>query len=110
MPQPLPRSIDRELDLLQVAAFARGDVNSPIRLQHFINVIFNLNFGHILTAGERPDFLHRNTFKVLFSDEFFGHRPLSSPGHGELFLRRNWPPQRIAPVRNAWIGSLHKQS
>jgi len=48
-------------------------VNSPIRLEHFIDLIFNLNFGHMLTAGKRPDFLQRNTFKVLFGDEFFAN-------------------------------------
>jgi hypothetical protein len=49
-------------------------MNSPIRLELFIELIFNLNVGHILAAGKRPDFLHRNTFKVVFGDYFFGHR------------------------------------
>ena len=75
MPQPLPRHIDRELNPLHVAALASEDVKSPIRLEHFIELIFNLDFGNMLTAGKRPDFLHRDTLKVLFGDEFFGHRP-----------------------------------
>src|ERR1700753_196566 len=73
MPQPLPRHVDRVLDPLHVATFASEDMNRPIRLEHFIDLIFNLYVGHILTAGKRPDFLHRHTFEILFGDEFFGH-------------------------------------
>ena len=94
MPQPLPRHIDRELNPLHVAALASEDVKSPIRLEHFIELIFNLDFGNMLTAGKRPDFLHRDTLKVLFGDEFFGHRPLqmgcaSNRVRGELFHAGN---------------------
>jgi hypothetical protein len=91
MPQPLPRCVDRVLNPLHVATFASEDMKSPIRLEHFIDLIFNLNFGHILTAGKRPDFLHRNTFKVLFGDNFFGHCTLPNGMH---FKPRSW---RIVP-------------
>jgi hypothetical protein len=94
MPQPLPRCVDRVLNLLHVATFANEDMNSPVRLEHVIDLKFNLNFGHMLTAGKRPDFLHRHTFKVLFVDDFFGHRTpptgcASNRGRGELFLSQS---------------------
>jgi hypothetical protein len=53
MTQPFPRRVDGVLNPLHVATFASEDVNSPIRLEHFIDLIFNFNFGHILTAGEK---------------------------------------------------------
>jgi hypothetical protein len=68
-------------------------MNSPIRLEHFIDLIFNLDFGDMLTAGKGSDFLHRHSFKILFGEEFFGHRipPMgcaSNRGREESFLCR----------------------
>src|SRR6201999_1695355 len=40
MPQPFPRRVDRVLNPLHVATFAGEDVDSPIRLQHLIDLIF----------------------------------------------------------------------
>jgi hypothetical protein len=57
IPQPLPRCVDRVLNPLHIATFANEDMNSPIRLVHFIDLIFNLDFGDMLTAGKSPDFL-----------------------------------------------------
>ena len=65
IPQPLPRCVDRVLNPLHVATFANEDMNGPIRLEHFIDLIFNLHIGDVFTAAKSPDFLHRNTFKVL---------------------------------------------
>jgi hypothetical protein len=74
MPQFLSGGIDRILDAQHISAFSGEDMNCPVCAKHFIDLVRNLDIGHILASGEAADFLECDTLQLMSSNERFGHR------------------------------------
>jgi hypothetical protein len=74
MPQSVPCGRDGILDTHQISAFSGEDVNRPIRVKHFVDLVRYLDIGHVLAAGETSDFLECDTLQLMLSNERFSHR------------------------------------
>jgi hypothetical protein len=74
VPQSFSSSADGVLNALHVSACAGKNVNSPVRIALFIELVFDLDVRDEFAARKGPDFLHGNSFKIVSGDEFFGHR------------------------------------
>jgi hypothetical protein len=74
MSQSLPGGIDRVLDAQHICAFSGENMNCPVCAKHTIELVRNLDIGHILASGKAADFLECNTLQLMSSNERFGHR------------------------------------
>jgi DNA-binding phage protein len=67
------------LNARHVGAVVGKYMHHPIRSENSVHLICDLHVGHVITARECPQFLHREPFKVMSSDQFFSHRLLREP-------------------------------